>query len=51
MKQVAEKEGIDPEKIRRGIANGRIVITKNINKEIPAVLLVPSENSKTDWLY
>ncbi|MHC1592135.1 MAG: phosphomethylpyrimidine synthase ThiC, partial [Candidatus Helarchaeales archaeon] len=37
MKQVAEKEGIDPEKIRRGIANGRIVITKNINKEIPAL--------------
>ncbi len=37
MKQVAQKEGIDPEKIMKGIARGRIVITKNINKDIPAL--------------
>ncbi|MFQ5801083.1 MAG: phosphomethylpyrimidine synthase ThiC, partial [Candidatus Hydrothermarchaeales archaeon] len=34
MKSVAEKEGIDKDRLLRGIASGRIVILKNANHEI-----------------
>lgn len=37
MKQVAQAEKIDAQKILRGIARGRIVITKNVNRSIPAL--------------
>ncbi|MBN1898846.1 MAG: phosphomethylpyrimidine synthase ThiC [Spirochaetes bacterium] len=37
MKQVARNEGVSEEQIRRGIANGEIVITKNKNHEIQRV--------------
>ena len=37
MKQVAETEGIESSKIMKGIAAGRIVITKNIEKDIRAI--------------
>jgi phosphomethylpyrimidine synthase len=33
MEAVARAEGIEAERIRRGVANGRIVIPKNVNRE------------------
>ncbi len=37
VKQVARDEGLPPDKIRRGVAAGRIVITKNTARNIPAL--------------
>ncbi|MCJ7731173.1 phosphomethylpyrimidine synthase ThiC [Candidatus Bathyarchaeota archaeon] len=36
IKYVAHSEQLPPEKIMRGVAAGRIVITKNVGREIPA---------------
>lgn len=37
MQRVANDEKLSPEKIMRGVAKGRIVITKNIVRDIPAL--------------
>lgn len=37
MKQVAQKEHVSPEYIQKGIASGRIIITKNSNHKIPSL--------------
>ncbi|MEL9969903.1 MAG: phosphomethylpyrimidine synthase ThiC [Metallosphaera sp.] len=34
MRKVADAEGVSPEKIRNGVASGRIVILKNVNREL-----------------
>jgi phosphomethylpyrimidine synthase len=37
MKSVAKAEGLTPEHVMRGVAEGRIVITRNLDHEIPAM--------------
>jgi phosphomethylpyrimidine synthase len=37
IKYVAHSEQLPPEKVMRGVAAGRIVITKNVGREIPAL--------------
>lgn len=37
MREVARKEDLSPEYIMRGLAEGRIVITRNLSHEIPAM--------------
>ncbi len=36
LKEVAGKEGVDADWLRREVANGRVVIPKNINRQFPA---------------
>jgi len=37
MKSVAKAEGVTPRHVMRGVADGRIVITRNLDHEIPAM--------------
>lgn len=39
MKEVARKEDLPPEFIMRGLAEGRIIITRNLDHEIPAMAI------------
>jgi len=39
MKEVAKKEDLPPEFIMRGLAEGRIIITRNLDHEIPAMAI------------